>query len=83
MKLKNAVIGQVVQIKDIHEEPTDGDSRSCYEFGVNIEEHEGVIVSEPDYLGDVRVEFGEWFEHTVDSNLHYLYVHHSKLRKVK
>ena len=83
MKLKNAVVGQVVQIKYIHEEPTDGDSRTCYEFGVNIEEHEGVIVAEPDYSGDVRVEFGEWFEHATDPNRDYLYVHHSKLRKVK
>lgn len=55
MKLKNAVIGKVVQIKDIHEYPTDCCSRTCYEYGVNIEEHEGVIVFEPDSDGDVCV----------------------------
>ena len=83
MKLKNVKVGQVVQIKNIHEEPTDSDARTCYQFGVNIEEHEGVIVSEPDYLGDVRVQFGEWFEHQAAPERNYLFVHHSKLRKVK
>ena len=83
MKLKNAVIGQVVQIKNIHEPPTEGDARTCYRYGVTVEEHEGVIVSEPDYAGDVRVEFDDWFEHATDPNRDYLYVHHSKLRKVK
>ena len=83
MKLKNAVIGQVVQIKDIHEEPTDGDSRTCYECGVNIEEHEGVIVFKPDSDGDVCVQFDDWFEHATVPARNYLHVHHSKLRKVK
>lgn len=83
MKLKNAVIGQVVQIKNIHEEPTECSERTSYEYGVNIEEHEGVIVSEPDEDGDVLVEFGDWFRHTTFPNRKHLYVHHSKLRKVK
>lgn len=83
MKLKNAVIGQVVQIKCIHEKPTECSHRTAYEYGVNIEEHEGVIVSRPDEDGDVRVQFDDWFEHADAPDLDYLYVHHSKLRKVK
>lgn len=83
MKLKNAVIGQVVQIKDIYDYPTDCCSCTCYNYGVNIDEHEGVIVSRPDEDGDVRVEFDDWFEHATVPDRDYLYVHHSKLRKVK
>lgn len=83
MKLKNAVVGQVVQIKDIHEEPTYWCSRTCYGYGVNVEEHEGIIVSAPDEDGDVRVQFDDWFEHATAPERNYLYVHHSKLRKVK
>lgn len=83
MKLKNAVIGQVVQIKNIYEEPTDCCSRICYGYGVNIEEHEGIIVSAPDEDGNVRVQFDDWFEHATVPDRDYLYVHHSKLRKVK
>ena len=83
MKLKNAVIGQVVQIKYIHEKPTECSPRTSYEYGVNIEEHEGVIVSRPDGDGDVRVQFDDWFEHATVPERNYLYVHHSKLRKVK
>lgn len=83
MKLKNAVIGQVVQIKNIHEEPTECSDRTAYGYGVNTEEHTGVIVCRPDVDGDVRVEFSDWFKHTTFSNRNYLYVHHSKLRKVK
>ena len=83
MKLKNAVIGQVVQIKYIHEKPTECSHRTAYGYGVDTEEHEGVIVSHPDAVGDVRVQLGDWFEHTADPDRDYLYVHHSKLRKVK
>lgn len=84
MKLKNAVIGQVVQIKNIHEEPTDCSVRTAYQYGVNTAEHEGVIVSQPDASGDVRVQFDDWwFKHITDPERDYLYVHHSKLRKVK
>lgn len=83
MKLKNAVIGQVVQIKCIHEKPIECSIRTAYEYGVNIEEHEGVIVVRPDADGDVHVQFGDWFEHAADPDRDYLYVHHSKLRKVK
>ena len=83
MKLENAVIGQVVQIKYIHKKPTECSSLTAYEYGVNTEEHEGVVVSRPDEDGDVRVQFGDWFEHATDSDRDYLYVHHSKLRKVK
>ena len=83
MKLKNATIGQVVQIKYIHKNPTECSTRTAYEYGVNIEEHEGVIVSLPDGDGDVRVQFGDWFEHTRCPHRDYLHVHHSKLRKVK
>ena len=83
MKLKNAVLGQVVQIKNIHEEPTEYSPYTAYEYGVNIEEHEGVIVSRPDKDGDVRVQFGDWFKHATCQYRDYLYVHHSKLRKVK
>lgn len=83
MKLKNAVIGQVVQIKDIHDYPTDGDSRTCYALGVNIEEHEGVILFEPDSDGDVCVQFNDGFKHITAPEQYYLYVHHTKLRKVK
>ena len=83
MKLKNVKVGQVVQIKDIHEYPTDCCSRTCYEYGVNIEEHEGVIVFEPDSDGDVCVQFDDWFEHATVTERNYLYVHYSKLRKVK
>ena len=83
MKLKNAVIGQVVQIKYIHEKPTEWSPVTAYEYGVNIEEHEGVIVSSPDKAGDVRVQFGDWFKHGAVPNRDTLHVHHSKLRKVK
>ena len=83
MKLKNAVIGQVVQIKYIHESPIECSPRTAYEYGVNTKEHEGVIVSHPDEDGDVRVQFGDWFEHAAAPDRDYLYVHHSKLRKVK
>ena len=83
MKLKNAVIGQVVQIKCIYEKPIEYSPCTAYEYGVNIEEHEGVIVSHPDKDGDVRVQFGDWFEHSAAPDRDYLYVHPSKLRKVK
>ena len=83
MKLKNAVIGQVVQIKYIHEKPTECSPRTAYEYGVVIEEYTGVIVSSPDEAGDVRVQFDDWFEHSTVPNRDYLYVHHTKLRKVK
>lgn len=83
MKLKNAVIGQVVQIKHIHTKPTECSSLTAYGYGVNIEEHEGVIVSHPDEDGDVRVQFGDWFKHATCPYQEYLCVHHSKLRKVK
>ena len=83
MELKNAVIGQVVQIKYIHYKPTECSLRTAYEYGVNTEEHEGVIVSHPDADGDVRVQFGDWFEHAYCPHRDYLHVHHSKLRKVK
>lgn len=83
MKLENAVIGQVVQIKYIHEKPTKCSPRTAYEYGVNIEEHEGVIVSSPDEDGDVCVQFDDWFEHSTVPKRDYLYVHHTKLRKVK
>lgn len=83
MELKNTVIGQVVQIKYIHEKPTECSPRTAYEYGVNTEEHEGVIVSNPDEGGDVRVQFVDWFEHARCPDQDYLYVHHSKLRKVK
>ena len=83
MKLKNAVLGQVVQIKYIHEKPTKCSPRTAYEYGVNTEEHEGVIVSHPDADGDVRVQFSGWFEHAADPARDYLHVHPSKLRKVK
>ena len=83
MKLKNAVLGQVVQIKYIHEKPTECSPYTAYEYGVDTEEHEGVIVSHPDEDGDVRVQFGDWFEHSIVPNRDYLCVHHSKLRKVK
>ena len=74
MKLKNAVIGQVVQIKDIHEPPTEGDARICYRYGVTVEEHEGVIVSEPDEDGDVKVEFSDGSNDIG---------HHSNLKRIK
>jgi len=83
MKLKNAVIGKVVQIKDIYEAPTECSDRTAYGYGVNIEEYTGVIVCRPDVDGDVRVEFDDRFKHTIYPNRNYLYVHHSKLRKVK
>ena len=83
MKLKNAVIRQVVQIKNIHEGPTECSDRTAYGYGVNIEEHTGVIVCRPDSDGDVRVEFSDWFKHTDHPNRKHLYVHYSKLRKVK
>ena len=83
MKLKNVVLGQVVQIKYLHEKPTECSPRTAYEYGVNTGTHEGVIVSSPDEDGDVRVQFGDWFKHATDPDRDYLYVHHSKLRKVK
>lgn len=83
MKLKNVKVGQRVQIKDVHKKPTLDSSFTAYQYGVNIEEHVGVVVREPDSDGDVRVAFEDWFEHQTTQGRDYLYVHHSKLRKVK
>ena len=82
MKLKNCVVGTEVQIKDIDVRPTKCGLCTAREYGV-IEENYGTIQESPDKDGDVKVYFGEQFEHQIAPNRKYLYVHHSKLRKVK
>ena len=79
MKLKNCVIGTEVQIKNIDVPPIEYDSRTSREYGV-IEENFGVIQSEPDEDGDVKVYFGEQFVNPYPPNQKHLYVHHTKLR---
>ena len=79
MKLKNCVIGTEVQIKNIDVHPTECSNCTSREYGV-IEENYGIIQSEPDGDGDVKVYLGEQFEHQYAHNRKYLYVHHTKLR---
>lgn len=79
MKLKNCVVGTEVQIKNIDVPPITEDSLTSREYGV-IEENFGVIQEEPDEDGDVRVYFGEQFEHSIFAGRKYLYVHHTRLR---
>ena len=79
MKLKNCVIGTEVQIKNIDVHPTECSLRTSREYGV-IEENYGIIQSEPDGDGDVKVYFGEQFENPYAPNSKYLHVHHTKLR---
>ena len=79
MKLKNCVVGTEVQIKNIYVSPTVYGITTSREYGV-IEENFGVIQALPDEHGDVKVYFGEQFEHTKAPSRKFLYVHHSKLR---
>lgn len=79
MKLKNCVVGTEVQIKNIDVRPTKCSQRTSRQYGV-IEENYGIIQSEPDEDGDVKVYFGEQFEHSTIPDRKYLYVHHTKLR---
>lgn len=79
MKLKNCVIGTEVQIKNIDVRPTECSLCTSREYGV-IEENFGVIRAVPDKDGDVKVYFGEQFEHQYAPNRKFLYVHHTKLR---
>ena len=79
MKLKNCVVGTEVQIKNIDVPPTECSSRTSREYGV-IEENFGVIHAVPDEDGDVKVYFGEQFEHQYEPERKFLYVHHTKLR---
>jgi hypothetical protein len=79
MKLKNCVVGTEVQIKNIDVKPTECSDCTSREYGV-IEENYGIIHSAPDGDGDVKVYFGEQFEHNYAPNREYLYVHHSNLR---
>ena len=79
MKLKNCVVGTEVQVKNIDVPPTECSPYTSREYGV-IEENFGIIHAEPDEDGDVKVYFGEQFEHCVVVDCKYLYVHHTKLR---
>ena len=79
MKLKNCVVGTEVQIKNIDVPPTECSSYTSRKYGV-IEENFGVIHSVPDEDGDVKVYFGEQFEHQYIPDCKVLYVHHTKLR---
>ena len=79
MKLKNCVVGTEVQVKNIDVPPTAFGLITSLEYGV-IEENFGIIHAEPDEDGDVKVYFGEQFEHCVVVDCKYLYVHHTKLR---
>ncbi|QNO11437.1 hypothetical protein Aristophanes_00013 [Acinetobacter phage Aristophanes] len=79
MKIKNCVVGTEVQIKNIDVPPTECSPRTAREYGV-IEENYGIIQDTPDEYGDVKVYFGEQFEHSQIEGRKYLYVHHSNLR---
>lgn len=79
MKLKNCVMGTEVQIKNIDVPPTECSPYTSRDYGV-VEENYGIIQSEPDGDGDVKVYFGEQFEHTKAPERKFLYVHHTKLR---
>ena len=79
MKLKNCVVGTEVQIKNIDVRPTECSNCTSREYGV-IEENFGVIHAAPNEDGDVKVYFGEQFEHSTVDGRKYLYVHHTNLR---
>ena len=79
MKLKNCVVGTEVQVKNIDKYPTECSQYTSREYGV-IEENFGIIHAEPDEDGDVKVYFGEQFEHCFIVGHKYVYVHHTKLR---
>ena len=80
MKLKNVKVGQRVQMKNIDEIPTECSYPTGREFGL-IEENLGTVLGYPDSDGDVQIEFDDFTSEF--SGTSKLYVHHSKIRKVK
>lgn len=80
MKIRNAVIGTRVQMKNIDLYPTKCSLRTGREFGL-IEENLGTVIKDPDSDGDVQIEFDDFTSEF--SGTSKLYVHHSKIRKVK
>lgn len=80
MKLKNVEVGQRVQMKNIDEVPTDCSLHTGREFGL-IEENLGTVLGYPDSDGDVQIEFDNFTSEFTGDNK--LYVHYSKIRKVK
>lgn len=81
MKLKNAIVGTRVQMKNIGLRPTECSPRTGRQYGL-IEENEGTIIGKPDVDNDVKVRFDD-FTSTVSEYIDYLYVNVKHLRKVK
>lgn len=80
MKLKNVKVGQRVQMKNIDEIPTACSYHNGREFGL-IEENIGIVIKDADSDGDVQIIFDDFTSEF--SGTSKLYVHHSKIRKVK
>lgn len=80
MKIQNAIMGTRVQMKNIDEIPTECSYHTGREFGL-IEENLGTVIKDPDSDGDVQIEFDDFTSEFSGDNK--LYVHHSKIRKVK
>lgn len=81
MKLKNAVVGTRVQMKNIDLHPTECSSRTGRQYGL-IEENYGTIVRGLDPDNDVSVRFDD-FSHVDGGGRDTLYVNVEHLRKVK
>lgn len=80
MKIQNAIMGTRVQMQNIDEIPTECSYHTGREFGL-IEENLGTVIKDPDSDGDVQIEFDDFTSEF--SGTSKLYVHHSKIRKVK
>lgn len=83
MKLKNAIVGARVQVKDVDVLPTLPlhSTRTSRQYGLT-EENEGTIIKSPDSDNDVLVRFDN-FSHVDDDGCDHLYVNVEHLRKVK
>lgn len=81
MKIRNAVVGTRVQMKNIDLHPTDCSSRTGRQYGLT-EENYGTIIREVDSDHDVGVRF-ENFNHVDGGYRDTLYVNVEHLRKVK
>lgn len=81
MKIRNAVVGTRVQMKNIDLHPTDCSSRTGRQYGLT-EENYGTIIREVDSDHDVVVQF-ENFSHVDGGGRDMLYVNVEQLRKIK
>lgn len=80
MKAKNVVLGLRVELKDVSAPVLlEGNIASRYELKAG---HQGNVVALADEDGDVRVAFDEHTNPHSD-NTPYMFVHPSRIRKVK